>query len=440
MSEKTQKRRRKRRHRARPRPQRQQQTRPDFWQSPFPSLEPEDRLSSLVDYRDIVADYDELVAEVGEETLQEHLDHFYFFLGSSNLLAEETEFQSVKLGIDPYDFLVYATFDFLTGVLDEKGSIWDPEGGLVKPYSHIVEHAISRYLTPALRKDLKRRCRRTARRLWGTSIGLMADAVEIALDDEGIPSIIITLLPHLFSSALVQSVLNMPEQFERDWEERDRSLDCWMEQIAAADFDQPAEEAIDKLVEAGTRAIPHLAHLFYDMDLDYDDYPIATALETVAFIPCQFSLHLLVEALLDDCDWSSEQAAELLAGMPDLACPYLAYALTVPGGPDWLTALWEYSLLGEMQCPGAFDILVEGLSYQGKSSYDSGVGQLSAAEGLLALGDERAIPILHDYLRNPQVDLTARDELLYLLLEDEDGHPWGAQIARDLTRGDLEEA
>jgi len=428
----------KRKRKRRRRPRQQQETQPAFdWRLPFPPLGPEDRLSNLVDYRDITPDYDEFVAEMGKEALEEQLDYFYFFLSNSDQLADEREFQDVNLGIDPYDFLVYAAYDFLTDMVDKKGSIWAPEGGLVEPYEHIVQHALSRHLTPALRADLRRRTRRTARRCRTTGIGSMADAVEIGLDDEGIPATVITLLPQLFSNALIQSVMDLAERFEQDWEEHDRSLDRWMEQIAAADFDQPAEQAVEELVAAGLCAIPHLVHLFYNMDLDYDDYSVATALETLARIPCQLSLHILVQALFDDDSWSSERASELLASIPDLACPYLAYALTVPGGPDWKTALWGYSLLGEARCPGAFDLLVDGLSYQGKHPVDAEICQISAADGLLALEDERAIPVLHDYLRNPQADLGARDELLYELLEHEGGHPWGAQIAGDLTSDTL---
>ena len=62
----TQKRRRKRRRPARQRKQQQQQIQPDFdWRLPFPPLGPEDRLSSLVDYREITPDYDKFVAEMG---------------------------------------------------------------------------------------------------------------------------------------------------------------------------------------------------------------------------------------------------------------------------------------------------------------------------------------------------------------------------------------
>ena len=127
-------------------------------------------------------------------------------------------------------------------MVDKKSSIWDPEGGLVKPYEHIVQHAMSRYLTPKLRADLKRRARRTARRCRGTGTGSIADAVELGLDDLKIPTMIITLLPQLFSDTLVQSVLDWEKRHKQNWEKRDRSLDHWMEQIVAADFDQPAEE------------------------------------------------------------------------------------------------------------------------------------------------------------------------------------------------------
>jgi len=386
-----------------------------------------------MDYREMLPGYDKFVAEMGKEAFEEQMDYFYFFLGRSGRLGSEREFQDVTLDLDPYDFLVYAASDFLVDMVNKKGDIFEPEGGYVAPYKHMLDHAMSRYLTSELRADLRQRARRTARRREGTGIGSMADAVEIGLEDEKIPAIIITLLPKLFSDALIRSVLDQSERFDQDWEERNRSLDCWMEQIAAADFDQPAEQAVEKLVQAGPRALPHLAHLFYNMDLGYDDYSVATALETFARIPSQLSLHILVQALFDDDDWSSERASELLAGMPDLACPYLSYALTVPGGPDWSTVLWGYGVLAEAQCPGAFDMLVEGLSYQGKSPYDPEVGQVSAADGLLILGDERAIPILHDHLRNPQADLRARHELLYRLMEHDGGHPWGTQIAGDLT-------
>lgn len=435
--ESTRKRRRKRRRTHSRR--KQQQAQPAFdWRLPFPPLGPDDRLSSLVDYREITPGYDEFVAEMGKEALEEQLDYFYFFLGNSDRLTDEPEFQNVKLGLDTHDFLVYAAFDFLTDMVDKKGSIWGPEGGLVKPYEHIVQHAMSRYLTPALRSDLKRKARRAARRCRGTGIGSMANAVEIALDDEGIPTIIITLLPQLFSNALVQGVLDVGEQYEQDWEERDRSLDSWMEQIAASDFGQPADEAVEKLVGAGLRALPHLGHLFYDLDSEHGDYPVVAALEIAARIPCQLSLHLLTQALIEDIERATERTDELLAGLPDLICPYLAYALTVPGDPDWQTALWGYSLLGKARCPGAFDLLVNGLSYQGEKPLDAEAGQLSAAEGLVELGNERAIPVLHDYLRNPQADLQARGELLYTLLEHEGGHPWGAQIAEGLTPDTLE--
>jgi len=433
----------KRRHLAHPRQrQRQPQSAQPAcdWRLPFPPLRPEDRLSTMMDYREIVPEYDRFVAEVGEAELKEELDYFYFFLGNSARLAGEPEFQDMELGVDPYDFLIYAAHDFFVDMVGKGESVWAPDGGFVKPYEHIVQHAMARHLTPSLRADLQRRARRTARRCWGTGIGSMAEAVEIGLDDESTPVMIITLLQQLFSRALTRGVLDLAEQFEQDWEERDLSLDRWMEQIAVADFDRPAEQAIEKLAAAGPRALPHLARLFYDMDFEYDDYPLTAVLEIAARVPSQLSLCFLVQALFDDGDYTSELANELLAGLPDLACPYLAYALTVPGGPDWEIALWGYSLLGKARCPGAFGLLVDGLSYQGHGPYDAEVGQISAGEGLLELGDERSIPILRDYLHNPQADLRARSELLYALLEHDGGHPWGAQVAGDLTMDTLPSA
>ncbi len=411
---------------------RQQETPPIHeWRWPFPPLQPEDRLSTIMDYRDIVTDYDQIAAEVGEDVLQEELDYFYFFLTQSHHLTEEPEFKDVDPGIDPYDFLIYEAYDFFVKMKEDKFSIWAPEGGLVSPYEHIVMHAFSRYLTPRLHTNLKRRVRRIARRCRATGTGAMADAVAIAMEDEGISPLMITLLQQLFSKAILQGVLDLPEQHERDWEKRDRSLDSWMKKIANADFDQPANEAIEKLAAAGPRALPQVDRLFYDPDTEYyTDYPVVAAIEIAGRIPSQRSLRLLLEALLKG---GLEEAYEQLVKMPDLVCPYLAYALTVPDGPDWDTALWGYALLGKVKCPGALDLLVEGLAYQGEKPYEAEGIQLSAADGLLDLGDERAIPILHDYLRNPQADLGARDELLYKLTEHNGGHPWAVEIVGDLT-------
>jgi hypothetical protein len=403
------------------------------WKLPYPPLEPDDRLSRIMDYSEIIPGYDEFVAEMGVEDFEEQMDYFFFFVSHSSRLIDEREFRDVNLDLDPYDFLVSAAAEFLLGLVEEKGSLYDSDGGYIAPYDHILRYAMYRYLTPKLRDDLKRRAHRTSRRCRATGIGTMAAAVEIALDDEMIPDEATPFLMQLFSDAVVESVLNQGKQFDRDWEERDRSLDHWMEQIIAADWDRPVEEAVDRLASAGLRAMPQVAHLFYDTDLEYDDYPVMTALEIAARIPCQLSLRLLSQTLLEGDGWPSERVAELFPSMPDLVCPYLIYALTAPGGPEWEVALWGYSLLGETKCPDAFDILVDGLSYQGKSDYDPEIGQCSAADGLLALGDERAIPILHDYLRNPDADLGAQRELLYKLLEHEGGHPWGPQIAEDLT-------
>ncbi len=212
------------RKRRRPRKRRQQTSQTIDWQLPFPPLAPEDRMSTVVDYGEFIPDYDEFVAEVGKEAFEEEMDYFYFFLGNSDRLTHEPEFKTVDLGIDPYDFVVYAAHDFLFDMASKKGSIWNPDGGLVAPFEHIVQHAMSRYLTPTLRTDLRRRARRTARRCQSTGIGSIADTVEIGLDDAKIPSMIITLLPQLFSNALIQSVLDLAERYERDWGERDRTL------------------------------------------------------------------------------------------------------------------------------------------------------------------------------------------------------------------------
>lgn len=426
---------RKRRHRTRPRQRKRWEHSGYDWQQPYPDLRPEDRLSSLSghSYRDMISGYDELVAEMGEEELVEMMDYYFFFLGRSSLLIDEPELENIDLHLDPYDFLVYATLDFVVSSVDEKQDLFDQETrAYIEEYEHILSHTIQRHLTPPVLGNLRRRLRRIARRRRNTGIGSMADAVEIALSEQDVPFIIITLLQQLFSNALLQAGLDQSKHAKQAWEERDRSLDPWMEQVAAADLDHPADKAVEKLAQAGKRAMPHVAHLFYDSDLEYGDYPVDSALEIAAQIPCQLSLHILLQALFDNVGSSSELALDLLAEMPDLVCPYLAYALTIPGGPDWETAMFGYSLLGKTRCPGAFDLLVEGLSYQASDPADTETGQTYAAEGLLELGDERAIPILHDYLRDPQANAAAREELLYTLREEDGGHPWAPQVAGDL--------
>jgi hypothetical protein len=403
------------------------------WDAPVAQLRPENRLSTLIDYREITPDYDALVAEFGKETFDEQMDHFYFFLAHSSRLLKEPEFQDARVEIDPHDFLVFEATAVVHETVGSGETMLHPQGGYVDPYDHILQHATHRYLTPALQAGLRRRARQVARRREGTSLGAMASLVEIAIDDETIPPLLFGLLQKLFSDAILQAVLDHDEQFEREWEERDSSLDRWMEQIAAADFDHPAEQAVEKLVSAGARALPHLYHLWSDWDRGYEDYAVMTAFQTFARIPSQLSLWVMVQGLIDDDDWSSEEAAEQLARLPDLACPYLHYALTIPGGPAWLVALWGYGVLASARCPRAFELLVQGLSYAGEAVDSAEAIQLSASLGLLELGDERAIPVLHDWLRDPQADIGARDELIYELTVPGDGHSWAEEIVGDLT-------
>jgi hypothetical protein len=387
----------------------------------------------MMDYREIVPGYDDFVAEFGKEGFDETMDELFFLLGHSSRLLVEPEFRDLSVPIAPHDFLVFEAAEVIHETFGKDESLFHPDGGYIAPYEHILRHAMHRYLTPALRTGLHRRARRVAHRHEGTALGLMATALQTGLDDEGIPRSIIGLLQKLFSDAILEAVLNQDERFETEWEERDRSLDPWMEEIAAADFDRPAERAVERLVAAGTRALPHLTHLFYDTDRGYDDYAVATAFEVFARIPSQLSLWVLVQGLLDDSDWSSEEAADRLAELPELTCPYLHYALTVPGGPEWLVALWGYDILAQARCSGAFELLREGLSHVGDSPYSAEGVQISAGSGLLELGDERAIPVLRDWLRDPKADVRARQELLYEITQHKGGHPWADEIAGDLT-------
>ncbi len=423
-----------RHHRRRPTQRgRKQEPQTYRWDDPLPPLRAEDRLSTMMDYREIVPGYDDFVAEFGKEGFDERMDELFFLLGHSSRLLDEPEFQDLSVPIAPHDFLVFEATEVIHETLENDDSLSHPDGGYIAPYEHILRHAMHRYLTPALQGGLHRRARRVAHRCEGTALGLMATALQTALDDEGIPRVIIGLFQKLFFDAILDAIFNHDEQFETEWEERDRSLDRWMEQIAAADFDRPAERAVERLVAAGTRALPHLTHLFYDTNRGYDDYAVATAFEAFARIPSQLSLWVLVQGLLDDNDWASEEAADRLAELPELTCPYLHYALTIPDGPEWLVALWGYHILARARCSGAFELLLDGLSYVGDSPYSAEGIQVSASSGLLELGDERAIPVLRDWLRDPKADINARGEFLYELLGSEDNHPWADEIAGDLT-------
>jgi len=403
------------------------------WDDPYPYLRPADRVSNLMDHRELMADYDALAAEHGKGPVDDQLDYFYFFLGHSWRLLDEPEFEDASVEIDGYDFLLDEAMHLMVQLVEQDESLLDPEGGYAAPYSHILEHAMRRYVTPELRRDLSSRAERLARRREGSGIGTMADHLLIALEDEGIPAGIIGLFQRLFSNAILDGLRHHDEQVHHQWEERDRSLDRWMDEIAAGDFDHPAERAVEALVAAGTRALPHLVNLVYDEDRTYGDFSVWTALGALARIPSQRSLSVLVGVLLDDDDLVAIEIPGLLAQMPDLACPYVDYALTVPGGPDEWTTVLAHEVLVEAKCPRAFEHLVEGLSYQGESPDEAEAVQVGASFGLLEIGDRRAIPVLHSWLQNPEANGLARYELLREITRSPHDYPWAKEIAGDLT-------
>jgi hypothetical protein len=386
-----------------------------------------------MDHRELMADYDALAEKYGKGHLDDQMDYFYFFLGHSWRLLDEPEFEDASVEIDGYDFLLDEAMQLILHLVERDQSLLEPDGGCVAPYAHILEHAMRRYVTPDLRAEVSSRAERLARRREGSGIGTMADYLRVALEDGGIPAAIVSLLQRLFSNAILDALRDHDERVKREWEERDRSLDRWMDEIAVADFEHPAERAVEALVAAGNRALPHLVNLVYFDDRTYGDYSVWTALEALARIPSQRSLSVLVGALLDDDDLVAIEVPGLLAAMPDLSCPYVDYALTVPGGPDEWTMMLAYDVLVKAKCPGAFDRLVEGLSYQGESPDDAEGVQVGASLGLLELGDERAIPVLNTWLQDPEANGLARYELLREITRSPDDYPWAKEIAGDLT-------
>lgn len=391
--------------------------------APWPELQPEDRVSSVVDLSQM-PEYKEFAAEVGEEQFLEVMDYFFYFIGNSLELLEEPEFQGFQLPIEPYDFLVFEAYDYLMEtVIDGKQSIWQEDGFLDEPYGHIVTFGLRRYLIPEVRRELRRRVARIAARARESRTRAMANAVEIALDDVQIWPMMISMLEKLCSDTLIDRVLDMAEQFQRDWEGRDRSLDRWADEIRQASFDQPADEAVRQLVQAEEAALPVLTHMYYDEEYEWGDYPLLAAVEALGQIPSQLSLSILVQTLIEDGDSAAEVAFESLSNMRDLACEYFHYALTRPE-PKWEVELYGYHFLGEARCEEAFELLQRGLQR------DEAIAQISAWEGLLALGDRRAIPVLRDFLRSDKANEDAKDELLYMLQEHEGGHPWAGEILR----------
>jgi len=367
------------------------------------------------------------VAEVGEEEFREVMDYFFYFISNSVELLDEPELKGYQLPVDPYDFLIFEAYDYLLEtVIEKKQSIWQEDGSLDEPYHHIVACGLQRYLTPDVRHQLRRRVARIAARTKGTFTGEMASTVEIALDDEQMSPMMISMLEKLCSDTFIDRVLDLPEQLGRDWEGRDRSLDRWADEIRQASFDQPNDEAVRQLAEAGKAALPVLVHMYFDEGYDWGDYPLLAAIEALGQIPSQLSLHVLVQTLIEDGNGESVAAFESLSNMRDIACEYFHYALTKPE-PKWEIELYGYQFLGKAGCEDAFDLLEHGLKR------DEAVAQMSACDGLLALGDRRAIPLLRDFLRSEEADGDAKDELLYALQQRDEAPPWADEILEGLN-------
>lgn len=406
----------------------------------WPELSPTDRLSSFMDYRTIIPDYDQAVAEMGKEEADELLDYFFYFLMQSWTLANEPELADFYFPIDPYDFLIYETHELIMDLVDQgqfdAEAFYGTDENPNPRFDHIIRHGLERHFTPRVQRGLKRRVQRIEAHNKGRVIGSIASAVALALEDFRLPPLIIALVVRLYSAALLDGVLNLPKQYKRDWEERDRRLDRWGEEICQGSFEQPAEEAVRRLIAAGERALPILADIIYERDYYYEDYPVLTALEIAGHIPCQRSLRMLLDALIEDIGAASELAFELLPTMPELACPYFRYALTRPKPLDWEIVMYGYPILGRARCEGAFDIIVQGLRYQGEDDFSTESIQCSAWESLLELGDPRAVPVLLDYLRDEAANEGAKEELLHVLATSKDKYPLAQEIVEHMKHPD----
>ncbi len=395
--------------------------RPEEW----PQLGPEDRMSALVDYSTLLANYPELVAAEGEARVRESLDYLFYFLNTSYELLGEREFKDLRWPLDPRDYLVYELYEYVQSLGGQKLAGLGPELGDPRVL-HMVEDGVERCLTPEMRRDIERRARSLARRRAGSVRAAQAEAVQMAMEDPGMSPLLVGLLVESFRRSLLEAVLELPDHVEREWEERDRGLDRWQDVLLEGQPGPALDEAIAHLQEAGPRALAQVQHVYYDVELDCEDEAFRAAMRVVAAIPAPTSFWLLRETLVY-CPllrrWAAEQMA---AQMPDLACAYFRYLFAGPEPPEAQLAAAGLGILVAAHCPEAYELAEAALHYQAEEATQAETVQVGAWEALLALGNLAAIPVLRDYLGDEQANPAAKEELVEAL----ERHPWREQIVQ----------
>ncbi len=405
---------------------------------PFPAgrrsepavLEPEEKLSNLVDYADLVAGYDELVAALGEERARDGLDRFHYLLVTSGELVSEREFADLGWQLDPYDYIVYGFYDRYTRMWQEEGTALERAfGPSLEDVDvwHMVADALRRYLTSRMRREVGRRARVLAKRQPETIAAAQADAVRMALNDPRTEPEAIGILVETMRRSLLFALMELPERIEQDWQARDRSLDRSMEALRQADAEHPAEEAVEELRRAGAAALPHLMRLYHDEALRCGDYPLRTALELLGSVPSGQSLFALTEAMADCPEDTRWIAGRLAANMPDRACDYYHYLLSAPSLPAPYLIIVGQWVLVTARCPQAFPVVAGLLHYRSADVEAEEAVQVVAWEALLAIKDREAIPLLREYLRDEQANARSR-ELLREALNDERGRMWRDEV------------
>jgi len=294
----------------------------------------------------------------------------------------------------------------------------------------MVSDGLRRYFTLTMRRDVQRRARILARRRPGTLMAAEAEAVALATRDPQISLLLVGLLVESFRKALLQAVLDLPDVIDREWEQRDRRLDRWLEALHQADAEHPAEEAVQRLQQAGAAALPLAAHLYWDEQYTCDDYPLQAALEVVAPIAAPQSLWLLRETIVSCPDLYRRAVEHLAASMPELACAYFRYLLTDRHAPDAALVTAGLLTVAAAGCPGAFDLASAALRYQAGDALEMEMVQATAGEALLALGDRAAVPVLRAYLADEQANPAAREHIVEAL-RSERGHGWWEEIVKE---------
>jgi hypothetical protein len=292
-----------------------------------------------------------------------------------------------------------------------------------------VHDGLRRCLRSELRREIAHRAQALAARHEAGALKVEAEAVATAMADESIDPMAVSLLVESYRQALVALAADLPERLEKEWDERDRHLDPWLDALRRPGDGTVVEEAVRQFQAAGQRALPFVAHIYHDLDYTCTDEPLRAALRVAATIPDPQSLWFLSEAMRDCAALAGWAAGQLAANMPDLACAYWRYLLTDPMPPDACVAANLLIAASAARCPQAFALARLGLEYRSGDPSAAEAVQVAAWRALLDLDDPEAAPLLREYLESDVASPAARDQLVQALTtEPQKG--WRAEILR----------